>query len=204
MQDTKWEGIVAEAAKVFARYGYRKTSMDEVAQAAGVAKGTLYLGCESKRDLFYQAILRDLRLWNAELSRCVDPRQPADALLVLVAQQAFDTRDSYPLARDLVLGCYDADLPDWVEHLDELRAASQSTLLELLRLGVRQGRFRGGLDVEAVASVLLDLIATTLMYHTRGPAPEARLQRHAAALFDLVLNGLAAPAAAAGPLADPD
>src|SRR5512132_1609840 len=103
MEGAKWEGIVAEAAKVFARHGFRKTSIDQIARAAGVAKGTVYLGCSSKRDLFYQAILRELRLWNAELTRSVDPRAPADELLVRIAQQCFETRDRYPLARDLIL-----------------------------------------------------------------------------------------------------
>ena len=195
MEDAKWDGIVAGAAKVFARHGFRKASVDEIARAAGVAKGTVYLGATSKRDLFYQAILRDLRLWNAELSRRIDPRSPADEMLVLVAQQCLETRDRFPLARDLVLCKFDLDLPDWVDHLDELRSASQSTLLEILRLGVRQARFRADLDIEAVAGVLLDLLATTIMYHSRGPNPEAALQRHAGAAFDLILNGLLVPVA---------
>src|SRR5437773_350021 len=99
MEPAKWEAILVEAARAFARYGFKKTSVDEVARAAGVAKGTVYLGCSSKRDLFYQAILRDLRLWNAELAREIDPRAPADALLLRVSALALDTLDRYPLAR---------------------------------------------------------------------------------------------------------
>ena len=79
METEKWEQILAEAAKSFARFGFKKTSMEEVARAAGVAKGTVYLGCESKRDLFYQVLLRELRRWDAELARTIDPRVPADA-----------------------------------------------------------------------------------------------------------------------------
>lgn len=190
MDPGKWEIILAEAAKAFGHYGFRKTSMEDVARAAGVAKGTLYLGCSSKRDLFYQAILRELRLWNAELARGIDPRVPADELLVQVAARALAERDRYPLARDLIQGRFDRDLPDWLEHLDELRAANQSTLLELLRLGVRQGRFRAELDVDEVAGILLDLITSTLMYHSRGRDPEAQIARHSMAVFDLALNGL--------------
>jgi AcrR family transcriptional regulator len=192
MEDAKWESIVAEAAKAFDRYGFSKASMEDIARASGVAKGTLYLGAASKRDLFYQAVLRDLRLWNAELGRRIDPRVPADELLVSVTQQALASRDRFPLARDLVLGRFDSHLPDWTERLDELRAAGLATILEILRVGVRQGRFRAGLDLEETAGALLDLLATTLMYHSRGPDPEARLARHAAAVFELVLRGLLA------------
>ena len=100
---SKWEAVVAEAGKAFARYGFKKTSMDQVARAAGVAKGTLYLGCTSKRDLFYQAILRELRLWNAARSRRTDPREKAEELLLRIAQEALTTRDEYPLALGLVM-----------------------------------------------------------------------------------------------------
>jgi AcrR family transcriptional regulator len=193
MEEAKWETILAEAARAFDRFGFRKASMDDIARAAGVAKGTLYLGSASKRDLFYQAVLRDLRLWNAELGRRIDPRVPADELLVRVSQQALATRDRYPLARDLVLGRFDGDLPDWTERLEELRAASLTTILEILRIGMRQARFRADLDVEEAAGVLLDLLTTSIMYHSRGPDPETRLARHAAAVFDLVLHGLLVP-----------
>ena len=112
MEPAKWESILEEAAKAFGRFGFKKTSIDDIARAAGVAKGTVYLGCTSKMDLFYQAILRDLRLWNGELARLIDPRTPADEMLVAVAQTAFLTLDRYPLARDLITNVYAADLPD--------------------------------------------------------------------------------------------
>jgi AcrR family transcriptional regulator len=190
MDPAKWESILAEAARAFARYGFRKTSIDDIARAAGVAKGTVYLGCSSKIDLFYQAILRDLRLWNASLARLVDPRASADELLLRLSAEALESIERHPLARGLVLNEYAADLPDFVERLDELRAHGLSTVLDILRIGVRQGRFRGDLDLEAVAQVFLDLMTATIMFHSRGEDAPARLIRHSAAVLDVVLRGL--------------
>lgn len=190
MDPTKWEAVVAEAARAFARFGFRKTSIDEIARAAGIAKGTVYLGCRSKRDLFYQAILRDLRLWNAELARAIDPRAPADALLVRLSEYALATLDRFPLARDCIMDVFAADLPDWLDHLDDLRSHGLSTVSEILRLGVRQRRFRKDLDLEDVAQVFLDLMTAAVMFHSRGPEPKKRLRRHAAAVLDIFLNGL--------------
>ncbi len=191
MEPRKWETIVAEAARAFSRFGFRKASVDDIARAAGVAKGTVYLGCASKLDLFYQAILRDLRLFNAEIMKLIDPRAPADELLARVANEAFATLERFPLARDLITNVYAADLPDFVDRLDELRAHGLSTVLEILRVGVRQGRFRADLDLEAVAGVFLDLMTSTMMFHAHGPDAPARLMRHAAAVLDVVLKGIA-------------
>src|SRR5260370_33959883 len=44
--------IVQEAQSLFIRYGVKRTSIDEVARAADIAKGTLYLYYESKEVLF--------------------------------------------------------------------------------------------------------------------------------------------------------
>ena len=66
MEQAKKDCILLEAARAFARFGFKKTSIDEVARAAGVAKGTVYLACDSKEDLFYQVLHRETRSWAAE------------------------------------------------------------------------------------------------------------------------------------------
>ena len=48
----KHQAILAAAITQFTRFGYRRTSMDDIARAAGVAKGTLYLYFDSKAAVF--------------------------------------------------------------------------------------------------------------------------------------------------------
>ena len=51
----KRERIIDAAIEVFCSQGYEAASMADVAQKAGVGKGTLYLYVDSKEDLFEQA-----------------------------------------------------------------------------------------------------------------------------------------------------
>ena len=51
-QNAKRDAILAAATATFARYGYRKTSMDEVARTAGVSRQGLYLHFPTKDELF--------------------------------------------------------------------------------------------------------------------------------------------------------
>lgn len=53
--DTR-ERILAAATELFARFGFTKTSLDEIARGAGLAKGTIYYYFPSKEDLFLSAI----------------------------------------------------------------------------------------------------------------------------------------------------
>jgi AcrR family transcriptional regulator len=54
--DERFEELADCAARVFIANGYRRTQMADVAEALGVAKGTLYLYVESKEALFDLAI----------------------------------------------------------------------------------------------------------------------------------------------------
>src|ERR1700738_5613134 len=48
----KPNAIVLAALELFTRYGYRKTSIDDIARAAQVAKRTVYLHFENKAAVF--------------------------------------------------------------------------------------------------------------------------------------------------------
>ena len=50
------EAILVAATAAFLRYGFKKTSMDDVAQAAGVSRQGLYLYFETKDVLFREAL----------------------------------------------------------------------------------------------------------------------------------------------------
>ena len=57
--------IVAAALQVFAERGFAAAKLDEIANRAGVSKGTLYLYFDSKEALF-RAVVRDVVVPNVE------------------------------------------------------------------------------------------------------------------------------------------
>jgi AcrR family transcriptional regulator len=52
------DAILAAATTVFLRYGFKKTSMDDLARAAGLSRQGLYLHFDTKEALFKAAIVR--------------------------------------------------------------------------------------------------------------------------------------------------
>lgn len=52
--------LLDAAVGIFIRFGYRKTSMDEIARAAGVSRQGLYLQFASKEDLYRKAVAHAL------------------------------------------------------------------------------------------------------------------------------------------------
>lgn len=50
--DPKQQAILTSAWKAFASYGFRKTSMDDIAKGAGISRPALYLHYRNKEDIF--------------------------------------------------------------------------------------------------------------------------------------------------------
>ncbi len=194
MEREKKDCILVSAAKAFSRLGFKKTSVDEIARDAGVAKGTIYLACESKEDLFYQALHREVRQWVAEVSKLIDPREPADELLGKMALLGFQKLETSPLVHDLLTGKTRELLPLWQDRFDGLRGLGRQNVVEVIKLGIQPKVFRKDLDVERVSQTLQDMQIAGYLFHggrgTRHVEAHEELMSQYAAGLDLVLNGL--------------
>jgi AcrR family transcriptional regulator len=68
-QGEKRQAVFDAAADVFATYGFRRTSMNDIASAAGISRPALYLMFQNKDDLFRQmAVSRQAEAIEAALS----------------------------------------------------------------------------------------------------------------------------------------
>src|SRR4051812_46237497 len=103
--------IVRSAAALFAAHGFKKVSMEEVAQAAGVAKGTVYLACSRKEDLFEQALSLEVDLLHQQAEVWLREPLAPDALLEALSASAFLYMDTRPLLLQLMLGQAAVEVP---------------------------------------------------------------------------------------------
>lgn len=69
--------IIDVAAKIFTRFGYRKTTMEEIAQAAKKGKSSIYYYYPSKEDIFRAVVEKEAEELKKDLeaavSRLADP-----------------------------------------------------------------------------------------------------------------------------------
>jgi AcrR family transcriptional regulator len=86
------QGLLAGAARAFAEHGLRRSTMQSVAGAAGVAKATLYNHFRTKDEVA-------VALLTAELDRLTTQaaEQPADAALAMLS----DELGAHPVLRRL-------------------------------------------------------------------------------------------------------
>ena len=86
---TRQERVLSVALEVFGRYGFRKTSMDEVARSADISRQGLYLYFASKEALFRAAVRQELDTALGDASRCLDEEGAALDRRVVAALDAW-------------------------------------------------------------------------------------------------------------------
>ncbi|MBW2039605.1 MAG: TetR/AcrR family transcriptional regulator [Deltaproteobacteria bacterium] len=85
IKQEKLESILGTARKMFARYGLRKTSLDEVARMARVAKATIYNYFGSKDSVYLEVLSREANEIVEKISSLVDQETlPEDKLIAFV------------------------------------------------------------------------------------------------------------------------
>jgi TetR/AcrR family fatty acid metabolism transcriptional regulator len=164
--------------------------MDNVATEARVAKGTVYLYCENKQDLFYRTVERELRAWIEDLSSLIDADRSASEILTEMAQRDAMFVEQRPLVHDLLSGLLDGELPAYRERMAALRRTGLEHVIAVLELGVRQGVFDPDLDVRATARVLQEMHLSGSLLRHRSELPVAEVRRYQIAALRLVLHGL--------------
>ena len=194
--------IVKAATDVFLQHGYRRASVDAIAQRAGVAKGTVYLYFKSKADLLLFAIGSEKRQYVEALKPIfgveVDPEQRVAAYL----RQALPLMLQMPLTRKLLHG--DREVNAVFEELDQEAAAHYHAMHTqfMVQLIEPFAALHGwsAADVEDRARVLMALLLSSgalIDEHVRaGLSPE----RFGELFSSLIMDGLRAPSGALSPL----
>ncbi len=95
MNDTE-EKIRNSALKYFLRYGFQKSSIDEIAEDAGIGKGTVYNYFSNKQELFTKTSIWWREKQFKEIEREIDKIERADdKILMLLNLEVLSFRKVY-------------------------------------------------------------------------------------------------------------
>src|SRR5438093_7724962 len=189
----KRELILRAAIDVFAERGFFGAQVADVARAAGIAAGTVYLYFRSKDDLLVSIFERTMRDGLAEGRKAVaDVRDPAERL------RRFARLHLARLGHDRKLAIvFQVELRQSTKFMERFSSTLLRDYLGLIRTAIADGQaagvFRADLNATVAAKMFfgaLDEMATNWMLSRRRYS----LEPDADAVVDLFLNGAKARA----------
>jgi AcrR family transcriptional regulator len=151
------------AEKLFTSRRFHEITMDHVAAAAGVAKGTLYGHFRDKEDLFFQTCTSGFDQLCEIVTAASSPDAPFERGLVATCRkisQFMDRRHQLMLmmqSEDNRVSCCKGGIHDrWMEKRGRLVAALETILAK----GAADGILRRDVSLEVLANVLLGMLRT--------------------------------------------
>ncbi len=189
--DDKRSRILAAAIQAFSRSGYHQTRISDIAKAANVADGTVYLYFEGKREIlskiFEERMAASLERGREELRR-IDGA--VEKLRRLVELHLEDLGENPELATVFQIELRHSTGFMELYSRGELRDYFQ-LIAEILEQGQKEGCIRNDIDPWFATKCIfgvLDEAATNWILSKRN----YRLRSSATQILDFILNGLSA------------
>jgi TetR/AcrR family transcriptional regulator, fatty acid metabolism regulator protein len=185
----KREAILRAATRVFARNGYFNSKVADIASAAGVADGTVYLYFKSKEEILHSIFDRTMEETIAEgrqqLSAITDPREKLRRIAQLHLERMSTDRD--------LAVVFQVELRGSTKFMEEFSAAGFAEYLGLIKAVIVEGQaagvFRPELNAKVIAKIFfgaLDEMATNWILSKR----RYKLAPLAEQVLDIFLNGV--------------
>ena len=185
-------GILEAARRIFANEGFSRATVDDIASAAGVAKGTVYLYYQSKRDIYFAALKFGLEQMysklDEELKKVTAPQEKLRTLIGVKLAYFDDNRDFFKI--------YYSELGNICIHPavdDEFKALylEQAKVIEsILKEGARK-KILGPVRTEQAAFAISDIIRGVVTQRVLGWS-KSKISQDVDFIFDLIWKGIAA------------
>lgn len=154
--DNTKEKIVSVATKLFSRYGFHKTSMDEIAKIARKAKGSLYYHFNGKEELFKEVVSQELLKLKKQLVIIVDDENltAAEKLkeYLKYRMQGLNEAANYHETIKVDLFEHFHFIDDLRKNMDEWELRS---LKKIIQQGIDNKEFKPVDDVDVLTEVFL-------------------------------------------------
>ena len=102
------ESIIEAAVRLFSRYGVKRTSMNDIAAEAGIARQTLYNAFSNKDEVLQATIRlfadRSMAAITSGLEKTDDLGERLDVIFRHMAVEPYDLLSASPNAEDIVAG----------------------------------------------------------------------------------------------------
>src|SRR6516225_9711346 len=186
-------GILEAARHVFAMKGFNDATVDDIANAAGVAKGTIYLYYKSKRDIYFAALKFGVQQMYAVLDERLKVESTTEGKLrslIAVKLAYFDeNRDFFKI--------YYSELGNLCIHPGAIDSEFKTLYLEqakviesILKEGARKKVLRA-VRAEQAAFAISDIVRGVVTQRLLGWS-KSKTTQDVEFIFDLIWKGIAA------------
>jgi len=197
-KEARPQELLDAALDLFVEKGFAATRTDEVAERAGVSKGTLYLYYPSKEELLKEVIRHNVVNQIAEGAEIVRQFEGTSSDLLAMVLRLWWERVGETRASG-ILKLMMSEVRNFPEiaqfYVDEVITPSDRMLAQIVQRGIDRGEFRAVNVTDVVHALVAPMIFLVMHKHSLGACSAGHAiepKSFIAAQTDLVLHGLEA------------
>jgi AcrR family transcriptional regulator len=180
--------VIVSAAKIFSRYGFKKTTMDEIAKGLKMGKSSIYYYFKSKEEIFEAVVLWEANILRNELTTAIKSvDSPIDKMrsYVFVRMKSFEKLANYYNA------IFDKNL-DHFNFIEHIRSKYDREELAILRLLLYDGSRKKVFNVDNSEYTALAIQTTLkgLEVPLFWKKKEVNIERRLNAILDVLFYGI--------------
>ncbi|MFI6050331.1 TetR/AcrR family transcriptional regulator [Streptomyces violascens] len=150
------------AVTLIAEQGFSATTVDEIAERAGVAKGTVYYNFKSKTELFEELLRHGVGLLTASLQAAADETAERSGTKVealdAMIRAGLDFIHRYPAFTQLYVAELWRTNRAWQSTLLVVRREAVAVVETVLRDAVAEGELSEEIDIPLTAAALVGMV----------------------------------------------
>lgn len=183
------EKIFSAALKVFSKYGYKKTTVEDIAKELNMTKGNLYLYVKDKKDLYHKAVEYALLRWqNYVRHALLNETDPRNKFLTMchkaVEYLSIDADFRNILVHDPEIFPMFTDKDPY----ERINNNSVNMIKTILKEGIEQGVFRK-VNIPAMSKAIFSIYKMFIIrMYIRSEANQVRTMFEQT--LDLITQGL--------------
>lgn len=187
---TKREAILKAAAEVFGKKGFHKAKIEDIAQEAGIGKGTVYEYFSSKEQLFRQILIEGMEYFNKLIQREYRSKGTTrDKLFCLLRHYIDIGRKHRPLAKIALMETFPID-DEFRQWLRNMHRQWIKVIESIVKDGMEKGEIRP-LDAALFARIFYGGAGMVLAPLASPEEDLDNVEKLAEEIMDYYLQGIA-------------
>lgn len=183
------EKIYEAALKQFAKYGYKKTTLDDIAQKLNMTNANLYSYASSKQALYHDSVAYALTKWQSKVKEAIEGiDDPVERLSVLSDSAVLYLSENKTFCQILKRDPEIFPLFPNVDAYEEINELSYDILRDTLTKGVEAGLFID-MDIER-STMILFAIYKALIFEAYIQNENGDFMQTYNEIRKLLLNGI--------------
>lgn len=153
----KEQQILDAALKQFARFGFKKTTMEDVAAEVGMTKSNLYFYVANKRELYERTVGNALLQWRDSVAAAIFETEDVVEKFIVMTEKSFEYLPHHEELRSILImdpGIF--TLSPQEDRFSEINQGAMLLIKDILSQGIREGVFHE-VDVDHVAELLFSI-----------------------------------------------